>query len=539
MSVGPTGVQNTPAEPSSSPATQAKGSFNGRKVHKQPPQILLKNLLHHVCCPQKSLKSREVFPFSEPPSQPLAKEQKAKSVLPDFIPDKVKSAPNLNETKKVRRLGKGSYGTVDLVTNRSKQQVQATPTQLQKQYVVKTQKLKGKDAEKTEQLESAKKEVNLQKQAPGAPQINQEQVKSNRHQIMMEYGGSPLSALMLNEEGNGLEALPETLARDLSRQLLGALSETHDTGIIHRDIKPDNVLIDHKGVIRLVDFGASDQAANGTRPQDAQFEEVIGSPAYMAPEVIKGQPYSIKADVYSAGIMLAEIMTGVKADFVKVQEVNGNITIVHLPTPMKKYLGMISSHPGLSPQAKDLLLKMLERSPEKRLSSAEAAAHPYFTEIHGLNDLSYAELRTLHETTYLQLAMAEEQLERAETTKEAEFLQDKIGILGAKVKALQERLTAKEYDHTPKRPMPQPPSETKEVSLYPLPDELDQIIPSESGEFDASATMVIHDDDAEFIGDIEGTMVINNDLPDDPFEDLGSTMVVKEEPTLPNPKKKK
>lgn len=497
-------------------------------------------MLHQVYCPQKPLKSREVFPFTEPPSQPLAKEQKAKSVLPDFIPDKVKPAPNLNETKKVRRLGKGSYGTVDLVTNKSKRQhVQAIPTQLQKQYVVKTQKLKGKEAEKTEQLKSAKKEVNLQKQAPGAPQISQEQVKSNRHQIMMEYGGSPLSALMLNEKGNGLEALPETLTRDLSRQLVGVLNETHDSGIIHRDIKPDNILIDHKGVIKLVDFGASDQAENGALPQDAQFEEVIGSPAYMAPEVIKGQPYSMKADVYSAGIMLAEIMTGVKADFVKVQETNGNITIVHLPTPMKKYLWMISSHPGLSPQAKDLLLKMLERNPEKRLSSAEAAAHPYFTEIHGLNDLAYAELRTLHETTYLQLARAEEQLERAETTIGTEALQDKIDILEAKVKALQECLAAKEYDHTPKRPMPQPPPETNEVTLYPLPNELDQILPSESGEFDTSATMVIHDDDSEFIGDIEGTMVINNDVPDDPFEDLGSTVIIKEEPTLPNPKKKK
>ena len=442
---------------------------------------------------------------------PLVKEQKAKSVLPDFIPDKVKSAPTLDETKKVRRLGKGSYGKVDLVTNKSKkQQVQAAPTQLQKQYVVKTQKLKGSTSDKAEQLESARKEVALQKQAPGAPQINQEHIKPNQHQIMMEYGGSPLSALMRNEKGDGLEALPESLARDISRQLLGVLSDTHDSGLIHRDIKPDNVLIDHKGNIRLVDFGASDKTDDGISSQNAQFEEIIGSPAYMATELAKGLPYSMKADVFSTGVLLAEIMTGVKANFIRMQEINGNISIVHLPTPMKNYLGLIANHPDLSPQAKDLLIHMLDRNPEKRLSSAEAAAHPFLTEAESIDALSYAELRTLHESTFLQLARAEEQLEKSGAGKTAEVLQARVDELGENVKALQKRLTAKENDHTPKKAKPQNAPDTKEVTLYPLSDKADQIL---MDEFDTSATMVIHDDESEFIGDSEGTMVIKEEPP--------------------------
>ncbi len=93
----------------------------------------------------------------------------------------------------------------------------------------------------------------------------------------------------------------------LARQLLGALEHIHAAGVIHRDVKPANILVDREGHSRLTDFGVA-------QPSDAapltETGKVLGTLGYMAPEVSAGEPASERSDLYSAGIVLSEVIDG-------------------------------------------------------------------------------------------------------------------------------------------------------------------------------------------------------------------------------------
>lgn len=87
-------------------------------------------------------------------------------------------------------------------------------------------------------------------------------------------------------------------------QMIDAMSHAEQIGIIHRDIKPANILF-KEGKIKIADWGFSRLLGDGETT--CSF---IGSPAYMAPEVLKGEEYTIKADVWSLGVVLYETLTG-------------------------------------------------------------------------------------------------------------------------------------------------------------------------------------------------------------------------------------
>jgi serine/threonine-protein kinase len=99
----------------------------------------------------------------------------------------------------------------------------------------------------------------------------------------------------------------------LVRQLLDALEFAHEAGVIHRDIKPANVLIDERGNAKLTDFGV----ARFTDPDGAQGEAtrvgtLVGTPSYMSPEQVQGVPLDRRTDVFSAGVVLYQLVTGKK-----------------------------------------------------------------------------------------------------------------------------------------------------------------------------------------------------------------------------------
>jgi hypothetical protein len=152
--------------------------------------------------------------------------------------------------------------------------------------------------------------------------------------IVMEYvDGRPLSSRL---------PLPEAEVLPVALQVLDALAYAHAHGVVHRDVKPDNILVEASGRVKVTDFGiARILADDGTRHTLAG--RLLGTPAYMAPEALAGGPPDPRMDVYSMGVVLYEALSG------------------HLPAgdtgPVPGPLGRI-------------VRKAMERDPARRYASA-------------------------------------------------------------------------------------------------------------------------------------------------------------------------
>jgi serine/threonine-protein kinase len=127
--------------------------------------------------------------------------------------------------------------------------------------------------------------------------------------IVMEF----VSGRELKDYFGAKERFPLETSLRMMQELLGALEFAHEAGVVHRDVKPANVMLDAAGHVKLTDFGV----ARITDP-DAEVGEatragaMIGTPSYMSPEQIQGQPTDRRSDVFSAGIVFYQLLTGKK-----------------------------------------------------------------------------------------------------------------------------------------------------------------------------------------------------------------------------------
>lgn len=157
-------------------------------------------------------------------------------------------------------------------------------------------------------------------------------------------------------------------AVEVLRPVLECLTAAHDEKVVHRDIKPSNVFL-HDGangeVVKVVDFGVSKVLDdNGTATRDA----IAGSPAYMAPERLRGRRYDGRSDVYAVGITLYELLTG----DVPFRSDNPDVMAVALKQ-LREYAVPPTQIVPTLPDATDwVMAKLLEKDPEKRPNSREA-----------------------------------------------------------------------------------------------------------------------------------------------------------------------
>ncbi|CAM4047875.1 protein kinase [Corallococcus sp. ZKHCc1 1396] len=161
--------------------------------------------------------------------------------------------------------------------------------------------------------------------------------------------------------------LPLPRALGALRQVLAGLAHAHEQGIIHRDIKPENVIVTHAvGLgeqVRILDFGLAKLRDEVTGITSGMM---LGTPAYMAPEQIHGEPVGPPTDLYATGVLLFELLTG-KKPF----NATGNAELLrmHREVPPPR-LRAAAPEAGFSPELEATLLKALAKAPAERFQSA-------------------------------------------------------------------------------------------------------------------------------------------------------------------------
>ena len=183
------------------------------------------------------------------------------------------------------------------------------------------------------------------------------------HFLIMEFAENGNMLDFINTKGQ----LTEPQARHYFSQLISVLEYLHNDKLVaHRDLKAENVLLDRYNNIRVIDFGLSNQFSTA----QPQLKTACGSPAYAAPEMIKGQPYTRAADIWSAGILLFSMVAGqLPYDDDNIQRLLQKIvyTDIHYPGFM-------------SPPLIDLLRKMLSKNPETRITLERIKEHHWFSQ---------------------------------------------------------------------------------------------------------------------------------------------------------------
>jgi len=183
-----------------------------------------------------------------------------------------------------------------------------------------------------------------------------------RPYIVTEYlRGYTLSHLLAS-----VRPIPEKDAIKLASHICEALAYIHQQGVVHRDLKPQNVMLCNDGTIRIMDFGIA--KAEGRRMTFAGFTPAVGTPDYMAPEQVKGKRGDERTDIYSLGAMLYEMVVGA----CPFQCENDNPFVIMNARVDGDPEAPRKRNPNVTPQIEEIILHAMERDPKKRYQSAAA-----------------------------------------------------------------------------------------------------------------------------------------------------------------------
>lgn len=181
----------------------------------------------------------------------------------------------------------------------------------------------------------------------------------SRPYIVTEYlEGKPLSNVL-----NEVRPLPIPDAVQIASYVCGALAHMHEHKVVHRDLKPQNIMLCNDGSLRIIDFGIA-KSMEMRRLTFAGFTPAMGTPDYMAPEQVKGKRGDERTDIYSLGAVLYEMTTGSVPFEGPNPFVVMNSRITGDPIAPRKV------NPQISEQLEEIILHAMEREPHKRYQSA-------------------------------------------------------------------------------------------------------------------------------------------------------------------------
>ncbi|WP_406477883.1 protein kinase domain-containing protein [Streptomyces platensis] len=183
--------------------------------------------------------------------------------------------------------------------------------------------------------------------------------------IVMEYvAGQPLrSDLDTDVAQHG--AMPTEKALKITADVLAALEVSHEMGLVHRDIKPGNVMLNKRGVVKVMDFGIARAMQSGVTSM-TQTGMVVGTPQYLSPEQALGRGVDARSDLYSVGIMLFELLTG-QLPF----DADSPLAIAYAHVQEEPPVPS-SINSSLPPAVDALVARALKKNPNERFPTAEA-----------------------------------------------------------------------------------------------------------------------------------------------------------------------
>lgn len=183
--------------------------------------------------------------------------------------------------------------------------------------------------------------------------------------IVMEYvEGQPLGSVLQSDIAQ-YGAMPADKALKVTADVLAALETSHEMGLVHRDIKPGNVMMTKRGIVKVMDFGIARAMQSGVTSM-TQTGMVVGTPQYLSPEQALGRAVDARSDLYSVGIMLFQLLTG-RLPF----EADSPLAIAYAHV-QEEPVAPSTINRSITPAIDALVARALKKNPNERFPSAEA-----------------------------------------------------------------------------------------------------------------------------------------------------------------------
>ena len=205
-------------------------------------------------------------------------------------------------------------------------------------------------------------EIGEKLEHPGVMKVFKDPRHSRIYMVMEWVDGELLRQLISRQRKFSAERASRIMAR-----ICEALDYIHSHGVVHRDLKPENIMIDPEDRIKLIDFGIA--ANEGSRRLTfAKLSNVMGTPDYISPEQVNGKRGDGRSDIYAAGVMLYEMLTGRVPFTGNNPFLIMNDRLLNSPEPPREI------EPSISPALQEIIYRALERDPKNRYATAREFA---------------------------------------------------------------------------------------------------------------------------------------------------------------------